>query len=127
MPFLPAPSASPTCVSTIEVTSSSITVLWGTVDCIHHNGNITGYSVRYRVQGSGRTQTVSVSGGAVTETTISGLDFATNYSIEVAAVNNAGIGVYSDTIVFTTKSKFLDNLTQYIILSRILNTTIIIY
>ena len=127
MSFLPAPSASLTCVSTTEVTSSSITVVWGTVDCIHHNGNITGYSVRYGVQGSGRTQTVSALGGVVTETTISGLDFATNYSIEVAAVNNAGIGVYSDTIVFTTESKVLDNLTQYIILSRFLNTTIIIY
>ena len=83
--------------------------------------------MRYGVQGSGRTQTVSALGGVVTETTISGLDFATNYSIEVAAVNNAGIGVYSDTIVFTTESKVLDNLTQYIILSRFLNTTIIIY
>ena len=104
-PFFPAPSSPPTCVSTTEVTSFSITVLWGPVDCIHRNGDITGYSVRYGVQGSGGTQTVSISGSAVTETTISGLDFSTNYSIEVAAVNNAGIGTYSDPRVFTTEGK----------------------
>ena len=90
----PDPSAAPTSVSVSEVTSSSITVQWGEVDCIHRNGDITGYSVRYGVQGSG-TQTVSVSGGGATMTTISGLTPSTIYSIEVAAVNNAGTGVYS--------------------------------
>ena len=78
------------------MTSSSITVQWEAVDCIHRNGDITGYSVRYGVQGSGSTQTESVSGGAATEATISGLAAATNYSIAVAAVNSAGTGVYSD-------------------------------
>ena len=39
---------------------------------------------------------MSVSGGSVTETTISGLTPSTTYSIEVAAVNSVGIGVYSD-------------------------------
>ena len=38
-----------------------------------------------------------VSGGSETETTISDLMPSTNYSIEVAAVNNAGTGEYSDT------------------------------
>ena len=65
--------------------------------------------MRYGVQGSGRTQTVSVSGGDITETIISGLDIATNYSIEVAAVNNAGIGVYSVPIISTTKGKDLSH------------------
>jgi len=91
----PVPSAPPTSVSTSDVTSSSITVQWAVVDCIHHTGNITGYSVQYGVQGIGSTQTESVSGGATIEATISGLEPATNYSIEVAAVNSAGTGVYS--------------------------------
>ena len=95
------PSAAPTSVRVSEVTSSSITVQWGAVDCIHHNGNITGYSVRYGVQGSG-TQTVSVSGSEATMTTISGLMASTTYSIEVAAVNNAGTGVYSDPLTAET-------------------------
>ena len=39
---------------------------------------------------------MSVSGGSVTEATVSGLTPSTMYSIEVAVVNSAGIGVYSD-------------------------------
>ena len=101
--FPPAPSAAPTSVSVSEVTSSSITVQWGAVDCIHRNGDITGYSVRYGVQGSGSTQTESVSGGGATQTIISGLTASTEYSIEVAAVNSAGTGVYSNTIMQLTQ------------------------
>ena len=98
----PAPSAPPTSVSTSDVTSSNITVQWGAVDCIHRNGDITGYSVRYGVQGSGSTQTESVSGGATTEVTISGLTHFTSYSIDVAAVNSAGTGEYSNSITAET-------------------------
>ena len=101
MIFLQAPSAAPTSVSVSEVTSSSITVQWGAVNCSHRNGDITGYSVRYGVQESG-THTVNVSGGGATETTISGLMLSTTYSIEVAAVNNAGTGVYSPVIIKET-------------------------
>ena len=99
------PSAAPTSVSVSEVTSSAITIQWWAVDCIHRNGDITGYSVRYGVQGS--TQTVSVSGGGATQTTISGLTQSTTYSIEVAAVNNAGTGVYSLVTTAETDGVFL--------------------
>ena len=102
--FPTAPSAAPTSVI-VSSTSNSITVQWGAVDCIHRNGDITGYSVRYGVQGSG-TQTVSVSGGEVTQTTISGLTPSTTYSIEVAAMNSAGIGEYSDPYIIRTDSKY---------------------
>ena len=105
MYFSPAPSAPPTFVNTSEVTSSSITVQWEPVDCIHHNGDITGYSVRYGVQESGSTQTLLISGGATAEIVISGLDSVTNYSIEVAAVNSAGIGPYSNLIYSSTLCK----------------------
>ena len=98
----PAPPAPPTSVSTSDVTPSSITVQWGAVDCIHRNGDITGYSVRYGVQGSGSTQTESVSGGATTEATISGLTRHAFYDIEVAAVNSAGTGVYSEPLTVET-------------------------
>ena len=98
-----APSAAPTSVSVSEVTSSSITVQWGAVDCIHRNGDITGYSVRYGVQGSGNTQNMSVSGGSVTEATVQNLMFFTTYSIEVAAVNSAGAGAYSDIVTNMTQ------------------------
>ena len=72
------------------------------MDCIHHNGDITGYSVQYRVMGSGSTQALNVSGYSVT---ISSLMLSTTYSIEVAAVNSAGTGVYSDLLIVQTESK----------------------
>ena len=95
--YPPVPSAAPTSVSVSEVTSSSITVQWEAVNCIHRNGDITGYSVRYGVQ------TVNVSGGGATQTIISGLTASTEYSIQVAAVNSAGTGVYSNAIMQLTQ------------------------
>ena len=98
--FSSAPSAPPTSVNTSDVTASSITVQWRPVDCIHRNGDITGYLLRYGVQGSGSTQTMYVSGGDATEATISGLTPSIMYSIEVSAVNSAGIGAYSSIYSF---------------------------
>ena len=106
MSFRPAPSSPPTSVSTSDVTSSSITVQWGPVVCIHRNGDITDYSVRYVVEGSGSAQDTSVFGGAATEATITGLNSATNYSIEVAAMNSGGTGDYSNSISATTSGTF---------------------
>ena len=111
---VPAPSAPPTSVSTSDVTSSSITVQWGEVDCIHRNGDITGYSVRYGVQGSGSTQMLNVSGSATTEATISGLESAAYYSIEVAAVNGAGTGEYSDVLTVLTLGELFRHHTSFI-------------
>ena len=58
---------------------------------VDSNLNGAGYSVRYGVQGSGSIQIKDDIGGEVTQTTISGLMASTTYSIQVAAVNNAGI------------------------------------
>ena len=100
-----APSAAPDSVSISEVTSSSITIQWEMVPCIHHNGDITGYSAQYGSQGQS-TQTMSApgdsSGGSYE---ITGLQSSTTYSIQVAAMNSAGTGVYSDPYLITTDSK----------------------
>ena len=95
-----APSAPPDSVMISEVTSSSITVQWEMVPCIHRNGDITGYSVEYTRGGS--TQTMRVTGGDATMTTIEGLLPSTTYSIVMAAVNDAGTGVYSDSMTIQT-------------------------
>ena len=99
--FFSAPSAAPTSVSVSEVTSSSITVQWGAVDCIHRNRDITGYSVQYGVWENESTRTRSVSDA--TEITIAGLVSSTLYEIQVAAVNSAGVGVYSVVFEGTTE------------------------
>ena len=80
------------------VTSSTISVQWGSVPCIHQNGDITGYSVQYEVM-------EVVGGGSTTETTLSSLTALTNYSIQVAAVTSSGTGVFSDPVIgFTNLS-----------------------
>ena len=95
MAIPPAPSAPPTSVRVSEVTSSSITVQWGPVDCIHRNGDITGYSVRFRKTMAGPMQDINVSG--VTEYTITGLMPSTTYIVRVGAVNSAG-RKFSDSV-----------------------------
>ena len=94
-----APSDSPTSVRVplSGRNSSSITVKWGPVDCIHRNGDITGYSVRYGKVGSAEGERTVVSGdfsGGMHP--ISELSAATTYTVEVAAETSAGPGPYSD-------------------------------
>ena len=78
------------------------------MDCIHRNGDILGYLIEYGMVESANTQlqAVIVSGGSVTETTISNLMSLTTYSIQVAAVNSAGLGVSSDHVILQTESKY---------------------
>ena len=87
------------------MTSSTITVQWGAVDCIDHNGDITGYSVRYGVQGTGegdRTVKMATGDSSGGMYTISGLSADTVYTVEVAAVNSVDTGVYSDLLTSQT-------------------------
>ena len=95
----------------IGVTSSTISVQWGKVPCIHHNGDITGYSVQYGITSSGNTQTMEVTGARRTGTTLWNLMPSTAYFIQVAAVNGAGTGVYSELLVNqTTSSEYISRL-----------------
>ena len=82
------------------MTGTIIDVQWEPVDCIQHNGEITGYLVWYEALGNEMTQTISVLGE---RTALSMLMSSTTYSIKVAAVNSAGIGEFSPDIIITTK------------------------
>ena len=77
--------------------------------CDDQNGVITGYSVQYGVMESENTETVTVSGASTTQTTISGLNSSTTYSIQVAAVNSAGTGEYSEPETAETLPSEADN------------------
>ena len=77
-----------------DMTSTTVTVQWGPVPCIHQNGAITGYSVIYGEVGKeSPQQTVIVS---ERKSTFSNLMPSTKYWISIAAVNRAGTGVYSN-------------------------------
>ena len=71
------------------------------MDCIHRNGDIAGYSVRYGEVGSTegeRTLQMVLNRQA----TISGLTPSTKYTVSVAAVNSVDTGVYSNETVQET-------------------------
>ena len=72
----------------------NISIQWGFISlCRARNGIITSYRVQYTAQPDGMVQTDQTEG---LETTLTGLTPFTNYSIEVAAVNEDGdVGVYS--------------------------------
>jgi len=65
------------------------------------NGDVTGYVIRYTRVGSGVSQTITVDGGSNFRSRISvipGVMAYTNYSVEVAAVNVNGTGLFSDPV-----------------------------
>ena len=96
------------------MTSSSITLEWEPLNCIDENGIITGYSVQYGVLGSGIVNGTSVAGDNVTGTTLSDLVSSTNYLIEVAAMNAAGVGPYEAPLSQFTEGMFTIALTKHI-------------
>ena len=98
-------------VSWTFATSYSITLQWETIPCEHRNGDITGYSIKYRAMRSLNDQSetlISIIRVSVTQATISNLTLSTNYTIQIAAVNNAGTGVWNATIIKTVEqSEFI--------------------
>ena len=104
--FFSAPTAPPSNVNVTDVTSSTITVQWGMVPCIHQNGPIIGYSVRYGEMGSSEREIEEVTGDQRTAT-ISGLATATVYEYEVAGITTADTGVYSDPMTTITQGIYI--------------------
>ena len=86
-----APSAGPASVTTGAVTTTSITVQWEEVPCLHRNGEITGYTVVARTSGI-TVNTEHISDGNSRSLTVSGLNPSTLYTVLVAANNSAGTG-----------------------------------
>ena len=60
-----------------------------------------------RYGGGGSTDTRFASGGGTRQATISGLTPFTDYTIEVAAVNNEGTGPYSTGMVGRTPGELM--------------------
>ena len=54
--------------------------------------------MRYGAVDGGGKDTVSIAGGGTTESTISVSTTTTAYYVQVAAVNSAGIGIYSEPV-----------------------------
>ena len=88
----PAPSAPPKNIVIDNTTVFSITFNWKPVDCMYQNGKITEYIIKYHPQD--RENETMNDTTAMLKFTITDLQPYTVYVIGVAAVNDAGIGVY---------------------------------
>ena len=95
-----APSAAPTSVNITSMNSSSITVQWGPVDCIHRNGDITGYIICYNILNNSGSQHCAPSNDS--EIMIDNLDPYATYIIRVRAVNGVGLGPFGENITTST-------------------------
>lgn len=74
-------------------------ISWQPPPTIDHNGALTAYQINYsRVGGSTITMTTSV-GSTSTTYTLTGLVAHVDYSIQLAAMNNDGIGPFSTSVV----------------------------
>ena len=98
----------PSNVTAVVESSTAITVQWdGLTSCEEVNGVIVEYIVKYRRESSSVVESVIQSGqwnvtGA--QVSLTRLTPFTNYSIQVAAVNEQGdVGPYSDSIREQTK------------------------
>jgi hypothetical protein len=98
-----APSAAPTSVAILDTSPTTLGLQWAPPDCLHANGEITGYSVSYGEEGSERRKTLTVHG--TTTASLSLLKSSALYVVSVAAINGAGVGPYSDTIAALTTGK----------------------
>jgi len=89
----------------VETSSTKITIAWDAANCIERNSNITGYVVWFTPPSTSGNDSVMVAGtgDAGGMVTIDGLTPSTQYSIQVAAVNNDGnIGVLSSALSVQT-------------------------
>ena len=100
MALIAVPSEVPQNLTIINSTSTSVTISWESVECIRRNGLITHYIVGYARDGANSQWHVNVTvnitnqddGGSYTAT---GIDNTTRYTFKVAAVNEAGVGLYA--------------------------------
>ena len=82
---------------------TEVSLIWREVPCVHQNGPITGYVVRYYAtcgtdRNVQRSQSVETRG-----TTITGLTPITEYAFQVAAVNVKGSGPFTELIMLEGK------------------------
>lgn len=101
-PFFPAPQAPPSAIQGNSTSSTSIFVQWERVPSAYQNGRILSYTVSYKALPleSSRTKVVSA---PIMNTTLTGLNEYTTYSITVAASTIKGSGPFSVPVGFTTE------------------------
>lgn len=96
------PSA-PRDVEPMMVSSRFVTLRWK--EPLKPNGDITGYSVLYRQEGSERERVVNTSRSGLEEVNVAGLQPEKKYSLRVVAFNEHGAGSSSPLLEVETKGE----------------------
>ena len=99
--FITEPKAPPASVNGHNASSTSISVQWDEVPAQDQNGVIVGHTVTFIALPSGTKQTKNVTAPA-SQTTLTGLNEFTNYSITVFASTSKGSGNASLPIIVIT-------------------------
>ena len=83
---------------------TSITIEWSELDCTDHNGDITGYRVRYGSTSTtpSQRQIATISDPDRKMFTVDREFITLSYDFEVAAVNVDGTGPYSTPLTVDT-------------------------
>ena len=79
------------------MSSSSVTLTWNDLLCIDQNGPLLGYVIEYTPDG-GKASTTLLTG----DNQLTGLAACTNYTIRIAAQNDAGTGKFSPPLSVIT-------------------------
>ena len=82
------------------INSTAVRLSWEEVNCTQRNGTINGYIVQYYIGGEA-VLTVNVPQG-ITSIVISNLRESSYYYVRIAAINDNGIGPYSEALRFYT-------------------------
>ena len=80
------------------VTSTSTSLTWENIDCIQHNGVLTGYNIKYYGLKDGALATIIVGSSNTTSYTVYGLMPFFEYWFHIAGVNINGTGPYTTFI-----------------------------
>ena len=98
-----APSGAPQSLEAMFVQPTEVSLRWRELPCFQQNGPITGYVVRYYAT-CGASRDVRQNKSVVsTGDIVDGLTPNTEYVFQVAAVNDNGIGPFSEPITLGGK------------------------
>ena len=97
--FFIVPQAPTSVPMVTSIGTTFLFIMWNPLDCEKQNGPITNYIVEYTAGDTSLTASADT-----TSYSLTGLVPCTNYSIRVAAVNEAGIGGFSEAVSEITKA-----------------------
>ena len=89
-------------LNVLQISQTSIRIMWEEVDCVQSNGRIIEYIVI--ISNNGNTYNLTITERYIT---VSDLVLGGTYNISVAAVNSIGIGLFKE---LTCKTLFIHHI-----------------